>query len=1047
MSRLRKTCLFSVVLLLLVAGWSPVVAQPPGLQEKSIPDVAGSLPLHATGASCESLPGLRLTDTTITTAQLITGTLLPWTSPGGTFGSATISSPFCRVVGVVTPAINFEVWLPLATGSTPWNGKFNGVGNGGLAGGINYPAMKDSLTRNYATASTDTGHVAFLGDGSWALGHPELLIDFGYRAIHMTTMAAKALVQAYYGQAPNYSYFTGCSGGGQQALSEAQRYPADYDGIVAGAPANFPTHMWPGELYPAWVSEQNAVTSTLPSKLSLIYTKAISDCDTLDGVTDGLIGDPRSCTVNLAPLQCSGPDAPTCLTAAEVDAAQKIYAGLKDPGGQQYWPPYEPGSEKDWGGHINPFSIPPSYFKFMVFEDPTWDWRTFSFTDTNNFSIMNDAHYRLGPVLNATNPDLSAFKALGGKLVMYHGWADQNIAPRNSIAYYNSVVGGMGSAANTQDFLRLFMAPGMGHCSGGAGPNTFDSLGALEKWVEQGTAPTRIIASHSAGTVIDRTRPLCPYPQVAKYTGSGSINDAANFVCTNPTASTSCDNLKNLQLTDTTILTVTSVAAGPLVTPGGTFTLTTSMCRVQAVVTPTINLEVWLPPISGDKPWNGKFNGVGNGGLAGSLSYDAMAAALNGGYATASTDTGHQGWFGDGSWALGRPDLLVDFGYRAIHETTRVSKAIVEAYYGQAPNYSYFTGCSGGGQQALSEAQRYPNDYNGIVAGAPANLPTHMWPGELYPAWLGLTYGTAVSLTYAGPGPFPPGPPPAGLKQIVLNQAVIAACDTLDGVADGIIGDPRNCNYDPQALLCPGANNYTCLTQAEIDTVKKIYVGLQYPSTGQQFWPPYERGSETGWAGHIAEPPFPIPPSYFQFMVFSNPSWDWKTFSFTDTHNFTATLDPASYRLGPILDSTNADLSAFKGLGGKLVLWHGWNDQNIAPRNSINYYNSVMDVMGSKAETQNFLRLFMAPGMEHCQGGVGPNTFDSLTPLTQWVEYGTAPTQIIASHSTGTVIDRTRPLCPYPQVAKYTGSGSINDAANFSCANPIAAYLPLIMRP
>jgi feruloyl esterase len=976
---------------------------------------------------------------------VISGSLLP----GGS------AAPFdvCRVVGVVSPAINFEVWMPV----TGWNGKFNGVGNGGLAGSISYDAMRTALARGYATASTDTGHPQDQ-DGHWAQDRPDLLIDFAYRSIHEMTRVTKAIIGAYYGQSPDYSYFTGCSGGGGQALSEAQRFPADYDGIVAGAPANLPTHMWPGELYPSWLgfTYGTAVSLTYAGpgpfppgpppaglKLTVLNQAVMAACDTLDGVADGIIGDPRNCSYDPQALLCPGANDYTCLTQAEIDTVKKVYVGLQYPStGQQFWYPYEQGSETGWSGHLAdpPFFIPPAYFKYMIGLGSGWDWKTFSFTDTHNFTATLDpAHYQLGPILDSTNADLSAFKGLGGKLVMYHGWNDQNIAPRNSINYYNSVINAIGGEAETQSFLRLFMAPGMEHCQGGVGPNTFDSLGALEKWVEQSAAPTRIIATNSTRGI---TRPLCPYPQVARYVGSGSTNDAANFNCTMPTSET-CNSLMGLSLTDTTIITATDVAAGPIVVGGRTYTLTTSMCRVTGVVTPAINFEVWLPPISGDKPWNGKFNGVGNGGLAGSLSYDAMVVALNSGYATASTDTGHP-QDQDGHWAQDRPDLLIDFAYRSIHEMTRVAKAVIEAYYGQAPNYSYFTGCSGGGGQALSEAQRFPADYNGIVAGAPANLPTHMWPGELYPSWLGFTYGTAVSLTYAGPGPFPPGPPPAGLKLTVLNQAVMAACDTLDGVADGIIGAPRNCSYDPQALLCPGTNDYTCLTQAEIDTVKKVYVGLQYPSTGQQFWYPYERGSETGWSGHLADPPFFIPPAYFKYMVGLGSSWDWHTFSFTDTHNFTATLDPASYRLGPILDSTNADLSPFKGLGGKLVMYHGWNDQNIAPRNSINYYNSVMDVMGSKAETQNFLRLFMAPGMGHCSGGVGPNTFDSLTPLAQWVENGTAPAQITASNSVRGI---TRPLCPYPQVAQYDGSGSTDDAANFGCANPIWAYLPLIIRP
>ena len=483
--------------------------------------------------ACASLIELKLPETTITSAEFIDQA--DWTSPKVVFGQATVGVPFCRVIGVIDPAINFEVWLPPVTGDHAWNGKFNGVGNGGLAGELHYPAMADALARGYATASTDTGHTGFLGDGSWALEHPELVVDFGYRAIHMMTRAAKAVVDAYYGQAPDYAYFTGCSGGGQQALSEAQRYPADYDGIVAGAPANFPTHMWPGELYPAWVTHRDDASLIPEDKLPLLNEAVLAACDADDGVEDGVIDDPRTCDFDPTTLVCKGADAATCLTKAQVDSVKKIYAGLRDPSGQQFWPPYEVGSELGWPGHIfEPFSIPTSYFQFMVFQDPEWDWKTFDFTDPENFAVMTDAHYRLGPILNATEADLSAFEELGGKLIMYHGWSDQNIAPRNSINYYQTVVETVGDESKTQNFLRLFMAPGMQHCNGGPGPDTFDSLAALEQWVEEGNAPEQIIASHLTDGEVDRTRPLCPYPQVAQYTGEGSTDDAANFVCANP---------------------------------------------------------------------------------------------------------------------------------------------------------------------------------------------------------------------------------------------------------------------------------------------------------------------------------------------------------------------------------------------------------------------------------------------------------------------------------------------------------------------------------
>ena len=471
--------------------------QPVYAQATATPKPAEGATEAATGEAmgddaCASLLDLELPATTITAAEAIDEA--DWKSPEVVFGQATVDVPFCRVSGVIDPAINFEVWLPPATGDFAWNGKFNGVGNGGLAGELHYPAMGDALARGYATASTDTGHTGFLGDGSWALDHPELLVDFGYRAIHETTRAAKAIVAAYYGEDPAYSYFTGCSGGGQQALSEAQRYPADYDGIVAGAPANFPTHMWPGELYPAWVTHRDEASLIPEDKLPLINDAVLAACDGADGVEDGVVDDPRSCNFDPADLACTGDDAPDCLTAAQVDSVQKIYAGLQDPDGNQFWPPYEVSSELGWPGHIfEPFSIPTSYFKYMVFEDPEWEWQDFDFTDPDNFAVMTDAHYRLGPILNATEADLSAFKELGGKLIMYHGWIDQNIAPRNSINYYQSVMETMGGEDNTQDFLRLFMAPGMQHCNGGPGPDTFDALGALRG---MGGAGQRTRADH-----------------------------------------------------------------------------------------------------------------------------------------------------------------------------------------------------------------------------------------------------------------------------------------------------------------------------------------------------------------------------------------------------------------------------------------------------------------------------------------------------------------------------------------------------------------------
>jgi len=240
-----------------------------------------------------------------------------------------------------------------------------------------------------------------------------------------------------------------------------------------------------------------------------------------------------------------------------------------------------------------------------------------------------------------------------------------------------------------------------------------------------------------------------------------------------------------------------------------------------------MNFEVWLPPV---EKWNGKFNGVGNGALAGGINYPAMVTPLSVGYAVGSTDGGHQSKaIVEGDWMQGRPDHWYEFGFLAVHQMTRASKAIIAAYYGNAPEYSYFTGCSGGGQQGLAETQRYPADYNGVVSGAPANYPTRMWPGETYPSWV-----THRSKAYAIPVE----------KLAMINKAAVAACDRLDSAEDGLIGDPRECNFDPTALICTGADSPDCLTKEQAESVAMVYAGLKDPTTGEQFWPGYEPGSE-----------------------------------------------------------------------------------------------------------------------------------------------------------------------------------------------------------
>jgi feruloyl esterase len=489
----------------------------------------------ASAATCESLRSLTLQNVTVTQATVVGAGQFSPQGPGGAVPPAAAKLPaFCRVAATLAPTrdsdIKIEVWMP----SQGWNGKFLGVGNGGWAGNISYPAMAESLGRGYAVASTDTGHSGNGGDASFALGHPEKLIDFGYRAVHEMTAAAKAFVEAFYDAAPRFSYWNGCSTGGKQGLTEAQRFPADYDGIVAGAPANNWTRLMTGLLWAGRATLSDPASRIPAEKFAVLNRAALNACDARDGVTDGVIENPRSCRFDPQVLMCKAGDTADCLTRAQVEAAKKIYGPATNPRtGEALFPGLPPGSELGWGAAASgpaPFAIPDSHFKYVVFEDPKWDFRTLDF----DRDIARAERVDNG-VLTATNPDLNAFIERGGKLLMYHGWNDQLITAQNSVNYYESVRSTVG-AARTDNSVRLFMAPGMAHCSGGAGPNQADWLAALEQWVEGGVAPARIIASRATKGVVDRTRPLCAYPQVAQYNGKGSTDDATNFSCVAPGA-------------------------------------------------------------------------------------------------------------------------------------------------------------------------------------------------------------------------------------------------------------------------------------------------------------------------------------------------------------------------------------------------------------------------------------------------------------------------------------------------------------------------------
>jgi feruloyl esterase len=386
--------------------------------------------------------------------------------------------------------------------------------------------MATALGAGYATASTDTGHTGG-NPATFIPGHPEKVIDFAYRAVHEMTVAAKAVIAARYGNGPKYSYWNGCSTGGRQALAEAQRYAADYDGIIAGAAANYVTHLQGAQVWSAQVVHKDEASYIPPAKYAVLHAAVLDACDPLDGVKDGVLENPAKCKFDPEKLLCKGADGPSCLTASQVEAARQLYAGPVDSHGKSMFPGLERGSETGWAtlSGTRPMALADETYKFLVFKDGDWNYLTF-----NAERDIALADKNAGPMANSIDSNLKPLFNRGGKLLMYHGWADPGIAPQNSVNYYNSVVEKLGKAA-TSNSIRLFMVPGMGHCAGGDGTSTFSMIDALSKWVEQGQAPERIEASRVRNGQTERTRPLCPYPQVAVYNGSGSTDESANFSC------------------------------------------------------------------------------------------------------------------------------------------------------------------------------------------------------------------------------------------------------------------------------------------------------------------------------------------------------------------------------------------------------------------------------------------------------------------------------------------------------------------------------------
>jgi feruloyl esterase len=485
----------------------------------------------AQARTCAGLATAAPPNTTITTEEVAAGAFKSPVPGFPGLGADFSKLPaFCRVTGSIKPTadsdIRFELWLPAEN----WNGKFMQTGNGGAAGSIVYTSLAEPLARGYAVANTDTGHQGGGGDFTWAVGHPEKLTDYAYRAVHELTVVGKALTTARYGKAAAKAYWNGCSTGGRQGLKEAQRFPDDYDAIVAGAPAS----NWSALMSFSIVVQRNMTGPDAlgADKLGLLKEAAIAACDAQDGVTDRVITNYAACTFDPASLQCPAGKTDACLSATEVAAAKRIYGGVVNAAGEVVFPGTGPGSEPLWGAYASPqFAIGTDYFRNVVANDPSWDPAAFDVDRDLARAEAQDAGAG-----KAMDPDLSAFVGHGGKLITYHGTTDGLIPFGNSVNYYRSVVAKLGQT-QADESVALYLVPGMDHCAGGEGAFAVDWIGALETFDRSGEAPAALAGRHPAappGAPVATqafTRPICRYPQSPQYKGSGDAADAANWEC------------------------------------------------------------------------------------------------------------------------------------------------------------------------------------------------------------------------------------------------------------------------------------------------------------------------------------------------------------------------------------------------------------------------------------------------------------------------------------------------------------------------------------
>lgn len=484
----------------------------------------------AAADTCSQLVEATWPDTRITAAAIVApGTFTPGGTVSAAAGARFAALPaFCRVQATLTPTadseIRMEVWLP----ADGWNGRFQAVGGRALAGVIVYPAMASALADGYATASTDTGHVG--AGGGFAAGHPEKVTDHGYRAVHVMTVAARQAIERYYGRPSRKNYWNGCSLGGRQGLAEAQRYPGDYDGIITGDIANDITGLYAARLAQHQFVRRSPAATLDEAALKVLNAGVLNACDALDGVTDGVLEQPSQCRFDAASLTCRDGATTGCLNAEQVESVRRLYAPTRlSPGTAVISNGLAVGSEPGWLAVVGPEPERNSVevYRHMVFKDAAWDWRAFSLEAA--LAAAKTSQLR---DVDATDPNLQPFFARGGKLLMYHGWADPQTPSQNGLDYYARVRATVGAPAN--DSIRMFMVPGMGHCEGGVGTDTFDPMAPLVTWVEDGRPPQRIEARRVVAGKTVRSRPLCPSPEVARWSGTGSPDESANFRCVAP---------------------------------------------------------------------------------------------------------------------------------------------------------------------------------------------------------------------------------------------------------------------------------------------------------------------------------------------------------------------------------------------------------------------------------------------------------------------------------------------------------------------------------